>query len=95
MKNNFILDKDAFINYYCSESKNITIANSLSIEDEIMKYGENIINILVSDNYVEALIKTSFTLYSLLHVEDNDEQNFMKYVEKKWKLKKMQLINIK
>ena len=89
-KNNFILDKDAFKYYYGSELKNISTGNSVSIQDEIIKFGENIINILVSDNYVEALIKASFTLYSLL-VEGSDEKNFMEYVEKQLETKENEI----
>ena len=78
-KSNFIVDKAAYKEYYNDNLNN----NNENKEENGKQFGENLINIFVSDDYVEALVKASFTLLSFIADADNEKEKFNKYVEEK------------
>ena len=77
--NNFVVDLAAYKQYF---KDNLNNQNN-DIEDNGIKFGENLINIFVHDDYVEQLIKASFSLISLIEDSDNDKEEFRDYVLKK------------
>ena len=77
---NFIIDIAAFKDKY---NDNLNYQNNNNKEDKGVEFGEKLINIFVSDNYVESLLKASISLISLITDSDNDKEKFKNYVEKK------------
>ena len=75
--NNFIVDLAAYKDNYNEDLNN----NNNNRKDNGMEFGENLINIIVSDNYLESILKASFTLYNLIADADNDKEKFKDYVE--------------
>ena len=91
---NFIIDVAAFKDYYDDE---LDPKNSNYNNDRIsqgIEFGENLVNVFVSDFSVESIYKASFSLISLIIDADNDKEEFKDYVQKKSKMKKMNLTNI-
>ena len=77
--NNFIVDLAAYKDNYNDDLNN----NNNNKNDNGMEFGENLINIIVSDNYLESILKASYTLYNLIINADNDKEKFKDYVEEK------------
>lgn len=75
--NNFIVDLAAYKDNYDEDLNN----NNNNKNDNGMEFGENLINIIVSDNYLESILKASYTLYNLITDADNDKEKFKEYVE--------------
>ena len=78
--NNFIVDLAAYKDNYDDDLNN----NNNNKNDNGMEFGENLINIIVSDNYLESILKASFTLYNLITDADNDKEKFKEYVEEQF-----------
>ena len=79
--NNFIVDLAAYKDNYDDDLTN----NNNNKNDNGMEFAENIINIIVSDNYLESILQASFTLYNLITDADNDKEKFKEYVEEQLK----------
>ena len=71
--NNFIVDKAAYKDNYGNDLNNNNEDNK---NNNGLTLAETITNIIVSDNYVEQLIKASFTLLLLIQDADNDKEKF-------------------
>jgi len=78
---NFIIDVAAFKDYYDSDLE-VKNDNNDRINKGI-EFGENLVNIFVSDFSVESIIKASFSLISLIIDADNDKEEFKDYVQEK------------
>ena len=80
---NFIIDVAAFKDYYDDEldPKNYNYNNDRIGQG--IEFGENLINVFVSDFSVESIYKASFSLISLIIDADNDKEEFKDYVQKK------------
>ena len=84
--NNFIVDKAAYKDNYGNDLNNNN-NNEDNKNNNGLTLAETITNIIVSDNYVEQLIKASFTLLLLIQDADNDKEKFKKYVEEQLETK--------
>ena len=80
---NFIIDVAAFKDYYDDEldPKNYNYNNDRISQG--IEFGENLVNVFVSDFSVESIYKASFSLISLITDADNDKEEFKDYVQKK------------
>lgn len=76
---NFVVDLAAYKHHY---KDNLNNQND-DVEDSGINFGENLISIFVPDDYLEKLIKASFSLISLIEDSDNDKEEFKDYVVKK------------
>jgi hypothetical protein len=80
---NFIIDVAAFKDHYDDEldPKNYNYNNDRIGQG--IEFGENLINVFVSDFSVESIYKASFSLISLIIDADNDKEEFKDYVQEK------------
>jgi len=76
---NFVVDLAAYKDNY---NDNLNNQNN-DRDDKGINFGENLISIFVHDDYVEKLIKASFSLISLIEDSDNEKEKFKNYVENK------------
>ena len=76
---NFVVDLAAYKENY---NDNLNNQNNDRF-DKGINFGENLISIFVHDDYVEKIIKASFSLISLIADSDNNKEKFKNYVKKK------------